>query len=210
MPWFPQLKQDIYRIKKKSVNVDISIGDCTCSDPNVCDEACTCSCTNTCNCSENCTNRQYFQEQKKVKVIKTQHCGWGVEAVEFIKKDDYIIEYVGEVIDNALREMRFRDMKAQGITKFYVFQVASNFNIDAKLKGNESRLINHSCDPNCTVERWEVNGETRLGFFALRAIQPGEELTFDYGDSYEMYDRDRVKCRCGAPNCRGYLGTKKA
>ncbi|MFS7991562.1 putative [histone H3]-lysine(4) N-trimethyltransferase chromatin remodeling SET family [Helianthus anomalus] len=140
------------------------------------------SCTNTCNCSENCTNRQYFQEQKKVKVIKTQHCGWGVEAVEFIKKDDYIIEYVGEVIDNALREMRFRDMKAQGITKFYVFQVASNFNIDAKLKGNESRLINHSCDPNCTVERWEVNGETRLGFFALRAIEPGEELTFDYGD----------------------------
>ncbi|XP_035837059.1 histone-lysine N-methyltransferase ASHR3-like [Helianthus annuus] len=199
MPWSPQLKQDIYRIKKKSVIVDISIGDCT-SDPNVCDEACTCSCTNTCNCSENCTNRQYFQEQKKVKVIMTQHCGWGVEAVEFIKKDDYIIKYVGEVIDNALREMRFRDMKAQGITKFYMVQVGSNFNIDAKLKGGESRLIDHCCDQNCSMENWDVNGETRLGIFALRAIEPGEELTLDYRDKYEMYDRDRVKCRCGAPN----------
>ncbi|MFS7991572.1 putative [histone H3]-lysine(4) N-trimethyltransferase chromatin remodeling SET family [Helianthus anomalus] len=138
----------------------------------------------------------------------TQHCGWGVEAVELIDEGDYIIEYVGEVINDALCEKRFWDMKGKGITKFYMVAVRKDFNIDARFKGNESRFINHSCDPNCTMEKWDVNGETRLGIFAAKTIEPREELTFDY--EYEMYGPDEVECHCGASNCHGYLGTKRS
>ena len=60
------------------------------------------------------------------------------------------------------------------------------------------RYINHSCDPNtffrCTPERAEV--------YALRDIRAGEELTCDYGESQH---EGTLRCRCGAPNCRGYL-----
>ncbi|KAJ0570602.1 putative [histone H3]-lysine(4) N-trimethyltransferase chromatin remodeling SET family [Helianthus annuus] len=65
----------------------------------------------------------------------TQHFGWGVEAVELIDEGDYIIEYVGEVINDALCEKRFWDMKGKGITKFYMVAVRKDFNIDARLKG---------------------------------------------------------------------------
>ncbi|KAI3814700.1 hypothetical protein L1987_14344 [Smallanthus sonchifolius] len=208
-PSYVHIKRNIYRIKNKGYDVDHSIG-CTGCGSHVCYEDCICrsqfiSCTSACKCSENCTNRP-FQEEKKVKVVMTQCCGWGVEAVEYIDKGDFIMEYVGEVINDALCEKRFWDMKGQGITKFYVVAVRKDFNIDAKFKGNESRFINHSCDPNCPMEKWDVNWETRLGIFAAKSIKPGEELTFDYG--YEMYEHDEVECRCGASNCLGYLGTK--
>ena len=52
--------------------------------------------------------------------------------------------------------------------------------IDATRMGGWARFINHSCDPNCRVEKWDVNGEERCAIFALRDIVAGEELTFDY------------------------------
>jgi hypothetical protein len=52
--------------------------------------------------------------------------------------------------------------------------------IDATRMGGLARFINHSCEPNCGVEKWEVNGEERCAIFALRDINSGEELTFDY------------------------------
>lgn len=52
--------------------------------------------------------------------------------------------------------------------------------IDARYVGGIARFANHSCNPNCNVERWEVAGETCCGLFANRAIRPGEEITFSY------------------------------
>lgn len=45
-------------------------------------------------------------------------------------------------------------MKHQGVTNFYVCEVGKDFNIDGTFKGNESRFVNHSCDPNCEMEKW--------------------------------------------------------
>jgi len=70
--------------------------------------------------------------------------------------------------------------------------------IDATRTGRGFRYINHSCDPNtftrCTDERAE--------FYALRDIRRGEELTVDYGDSHHD---GKLRCRCGARNCRGFI-----
>lgn len=63
-------------------------------------------------------------------------------------------------------------------------------------QGALGRFINHSCDPNCETQKWVVRGELAIGLFALRDIQPGEELTFDY--NFERYG-DKV---CDLLSCR--------
>jgi SET domain-containing protein len=77
--------------------------------------------------------------------------------------------------------------------------------IDASVGGNESRWINHSCDPNC--ETFEE--DDRIFVHALRGLQPGEELFYDY----KMIPAERrtkklekeFGCLCGTPKCRGTM-----
>lgn len=52
--------------------------------------------------------------------------------------------------------------------------------IDPTFKGNMARFINHSCDPNCIIEKWHVLGEICVGVFSIKDIKEDEELTFDY------------------------------
>ncbi|KAK9076781.1 hypothetical protein SSX86_005115 [Deinandra increscens subsp. villosa] len=163
------------------------------------------SCSKACGCSEMCTNKP-FRKDKRIKIVLTKHCGWGVEAAESIKKGEFIIEYVGEVISDAMCEQRLWKMKNQGIKNFYMCEVRKNFTIDATVKGNASRFLNHSCGPNCNLEKWDVDGETRVGVFAARSIKVGEPLTYDY--RFVQFGPE-VKCKCGASCCQGYLGSKK-
>jgi SET domain-containing protein len=93
--------------------------------------------------------------------------------------------------------------------------------VDAGLMGNESRFINHSCDPNVEVVRWKLADydEYQIGLFALRDIDEKEELCYDYGwqafssidtkdaESSETVRDDPVKqpCLCAGPSCTGFL-----
>jgi hypothetical protein len=80
---------------------------------------------------------------------------------------------------------------------FYIMELDPGIYVDGKKKGNLSRFINHSCDPNCELsvsilllssltlpylseQRWLVKGRTRIGIFALREIACGEPLSYDY------------------------------
>ncbi|KAF3452908.1 hypothetical protein FNV43_RR03341 [Rhamnella rubrinervis] len=207
-PPYVHIRRNIYLVKKKRDNVDDGTGCTSCT--NTCSENCVCrvqciSCSKACRCSENCTNRP-FRKDKKIKIVKTDLCGWGVEAGESINKGDFIIEYIGEVIDDALCEQRLWDMKYKGVHNFYMCEIRKDFTIDATYKGNGSRFLNHSCNPNCILEKWQVDGETRVGVFASRSIEVGEPLTYDY--RFVQFGPE-VKCCCGAPNCQGYLGTKR-
>ncbi|XP_004298060.1 PREDICTED: histone-lysine N-methyltransferase ASHR3-like [Fragaria vesca subsp. vesca] len=208
-PPYTHIRRNIYLVKKKrddDDDDDVGCSGCT----SVCSVDCVCrlqciSCSKVCRCSENCTNRP-FLEEKKIRIVKTAHCGWGAEAAECIKKGDFIIEYIGEVIDDALCEQRLWDMKYKEVKNFYMCEIRKDFTIDATFKGNPSRFLNHSCDPNCVLEKWEVEGETRVGVFAARSIEVGEALTYDY--RFVQFGPE-VKCYCGASNCQGYLGSKK-
>ncbi|KAH1246908.1 Histone-lysine N-methyltransferase ASHR3 [Glycine max] len=174
----------IRRIKKKRSDADDGAGCTSCSSTSTCSDDCVCrvqciSCSKACRCSENCNNRP-FRKEKKIKIVKTELCGWGVEAAETIDKGGFIIEYIGEVIDDALCEKRLWDMKYRGVQNFYMCEIRKDFTIDATFKGNTSRFLNHSCDPNCVLEKWQVDGETRVGVFAACSIEAGEPLTYDY------------------------------
>lgn len=78
--------------------------------------------------------------------------------------------------------------------------------IDAGPKGNVARFMNHSCSPNCETQKWTVNGDTRVGLFAICDINADSELTFNY--NLECIGEEKKICRCGAPNCSGFIGVK--
>ncbi|XP_017983302.1 PREDICTED: histone-lysine N-methyltransferase ASHR3 isoform X2 [Theobroma cacao] len=207
-PPYVHIKRNVYLVKKKRDDADDDIGCTSCSSD--CSEDCVCrvqciSCSKACRCPETCTNRP-FRKEKKIRIVKTELCGWGVEAAEPINKGDFVIEYIGEVIDDAQCEKRLWDMKYKGVKNFYMCEIRKDFTIDATFKGNTSRFLNHSCDPNCVLEKWQVEGETRVGVFAARSIEVGEPLTYDY--RFVQFGPE-VKCYCGSSNCQGYLGTKR-
>ncbi|XVF47855.1 hypothetical protein PTKIN_Ptkin03bG0143900 [Pterospermum kingtungense] len=196
------MKLDVYLVKKKRNDVEDDIGCKSCSS--TCFEDCVCrvqciSCSKACRCPETCTNRP-FRKEKKIRVVKTELCGWGVEAAEPIKKGDFIIEYIGEVINDAQCEQRLWDMKYKGVKNFYMCEIRKDFTIDATFKGNTSRFLNHSCDPNCVLEK-QVDGETRVGVFAARSIEVGEPLTYDYRYACCQYCLHSLNCCCFCVSC---------
>ncbi|XP_050473903.1 histone-lysine N-methyltransferase NSD2 isoform X3 [Bombus huntii] len=93
-----------------------------------------------------------------------------------------------------------------GLRSLEHIKADNNRMIDAEPKGNLSRFMNHSCSPNCETQKWTVNGDTRIGLFALCDIECGEELTFNYNLACD--GETRKPCLCGAPNCSGFIGLK--
>nr|CAB3456770.1 unnamed protein product [Digitaria exilis] len=155
------------------------------------------------------SNDEYMEYDKPEAMHhgSTEKCGFGLIAEDDIKKGEFVVEYVGEVIDDRACEKRLWQMKRLDDTNFYLCEVSSNMVIDATDKGNMSRFINHSCEPNTEMQKWTVDGETRVGIFALRDIKKGEELTYDYKFVQFGDDQD---CHCGSSNCRKMLGTAKS
>lgn len=79
--------------------------------------------------------------------------------------------------------------------------------LDATEKGSIARFVNHSCEPNCRMVKWVVQGKPRMALFADRDIMTGEELTYDY--NFDPFSAKNVQeCRCGARSCRGILGPR--
>jgi len=130
--------------------------------------------------------------------------GRGVFAAGRIRKGRRIIEYVGQRVTHDEADSRYDD-DAMSRHHTFLFEVDESTVIDAARDGNEARFINHSCDPNCEA----VNEDGRIYIEAIRNIQPGVELTYDYAYpcdeplTPEMFHRYR--CACGAPNCRGTI-----
>ncbi|KAG2665893.1 hypothetical protein I3760_15G029600 [Carya illinoinensis] len=122
-----------------------------------------------------------------------------------VSKGQFLIEYVGEVLDMHAYEARQKDYAFKGHRHFYFMTLNGSEVIDACAKGNLGRFINHSCAPNCRTEKWMVNGEICIGLFALRDIKKDEEVTFDY-NYVRVFGAAAKKCHCGAPQCRGYIG----
>ena len=162
-------------------------------------------CGKSCLLENNCSNKRFQNNQHAdVEVFKTEWKGVGLRARSFIPKDTFIMEYVGEVLDTRLFKKRAKQYAKDNVQHFYFMALSKDQFVDATCKGNISRFINHSCDPNSETQKWTVNGELRVGFFTKRSINPGEEVSFDY--KYERYGNVAQKCFCGSSQCRGWLG----
>ncbi|KAH7285464.1 hypothetical protein KP509_33G029300 [Ceratopteris richardii] len=164
------------------------------------------SCSDGCGCGPSCSNLP-FQKRlgRKLDLVKTEKCGWGLVAAERIKAGDFLIEYVGEVIDDKTCEDRLWGIKERGESNFYMCEINREMVIDATFKGNLSRFINHSCCPNTEMQKWQIDEEVRIGIFAISDIGKGEAISYDY--QFIPFGQDQT-CFCGASACRGKLGRK--
>ena len=144
---------------------------------------------------------------KKAPLFKVRHSpihGYGVFAARRIRKGTTIIEYLGDRISHDEADTRYEDKDPKDNHTF-LFTVDSKTVIDAGVNGNEARYVNHGCDPNCQ----STTEKKRIFIEAIRTIQPGEELAYDYQiqrDDDDPADVDQIfACRCGAKNCRGVM-----
>jgi SET domain-containing protein len=110
------------------------------------------------------------QEYVKTMPKPTNNRGTGLFLQQQAFEGDLITEYCGEIIDFNTYNQRIQALTAQGQSNVYMFQVISGMFIDAAIKGNTARFINHSCSPNCQAQKWHVQGDTRIGIFALRDL----------------------------------------
>ena len=92
--------------------------------------------------------------------------------------------------------MRFDNSKA-----IYLFTLNKKIVLDGNIKSNTAKYINHSCNPNCEVD---ITNE-EIWISSIKAIKKGDELSYDYGYSFDKNDfRDHL-CKCGSKNCIGYI-----
>ncbi|KAJ1815672.1 hypothetical protein LPJ75_002288, partial [Coemansia sp. RSA 2598] len=169
-----------------------------------------------CACGDECVTR-VVQKGSDVRfgIFRTRDKGWGVMARQMIRKGAFVAEYVGEVITFDEAERRGILDAELGVT--YIFDLdksfpsgeVADFSIDAKTHGNVSHFFNHSCDPNMEIRQVFVEHRDprlhRLAFFAVRDIEPNDELTFDYNPTKSSRVDSSTECHCGALNCRGYI-----
>ena len=130
--------------------------------------------------------------------------GYGVFAARRIRKGTTVIEYLGDRVSHDEADARYED-KDPNDNHTFLFTVDSRTVIDGRVGGNEARYINHGCDPNCT----STTQNKRIYVEAIRTIQPGEELAYDYQIERDPDDPPNVDeifaCRCGAAKCRGRM-----
>ncbi|GLD93194.1 hypothetical protein PINS_up001786 [Pythium insidiosum] len=209
------ITENVYVQRKKRKLEEEEIPVCSCQPPlDFTQMGCVENCLNRvalieclegyCPCGDRCDNQRIQRGlMPATKLIDCGRKGLGLKTLEAIRAGDFVAEYMGEIVTEQeyhLRRLRYHNEKHR-----YMMVLSGGEVIDATRMGGLARFINHSCEPNCGVEKWEVDGEERCGIFALRDILPGEELSFDY--KFESFSRLEItQCLCGSLNCRGLIG----
>lgn len=158
-------------------------------------------------CGDNCRNQRFQKHQyAPIQVFDTDNKGYGVRAQAPLKKGTFIYEYIGEVIGEDDFRKRMVEYDQAHIKHFYFMMLTLTAFIDATRKGSLSRFCNHSCNPNAYVDKWVVGRKLKMGIFAKRDIEKGEEITFDY--NVDRYGAQSQPCYCGELNCIGFMGGK--
>jgi len=167
-------------------------------------------CNQRCRCWAHCRNRVIQKGlSNPIQLFRTNGKGWGVRSSKVLSKGTFICEYIGEIISDSDADRRLNDTYLFDLTVVSINSSRKENktigSIDACHYGNISRFINSSCEPNCVPVKVFVDHQDlrfpRIAFFTTKDVEPYEELTFYYGDSFWDVKKEVLKCCCGAPNC---------
>ncbi|KAH9139040.1 hypothetical protein AeRB84_016674 [Aphanomyces euteiches] len=118
-----------------------------------------------------CGNRSLQTlEAPETLVFQTVNRGHGLKSVVLIPKGSTIVEYIGEVINQAMKIDRLAEQAKANEANCYMVELAEGVFIDSRRKGNKSRFINHSCMPNCEMVKVDVGPVSRLAIVAKEDI----------------------------------------
>jgi len=109
--------------------------------------------------------------------------GLGLFAAAPIARGSHLINFVGKLIPTE---------DADKIRSRNLFAIDAKWTINGSPRTNVARYINHSCKPNCVARRYGRS----IRIFARRAIEPGEELTYNYGKEYFQAFIEPSGCKC--------------
>ena len=125
---------------------------------------------------------------KKPYRIGRSRTGLGLFATSRIKKGTRIIRYFGPLLDSKKKE--------DDIENKYLFELGNRWTIDGSVRENIARYINHGCKPNAESD---VKPRKRKVFIrAIKNIEPGEEINYDYGTDYFKAYLKPIGCKCDA------------
>ncbi|WP_166306125.1 SET domain-containing protein [Bradyrhizobium sp. 2S1] len=115
--------------------------------------------------------------------------GLGLFATKPIKKGDKIIRYFGPLLDSKKKD-------EDAIENKYLFELTNRWTIDGSIRENLARYINHACRPNAESD---VRPRKRKVFIrAIKNIEPGDEINYDYGTDYFKAYLKPIGCKCDA------------
>jgi uncharacterized protein len=147
------------------------------------------------------TTRPFEARESKIQ-------GRGVFATRKIEEGTRLIEYKGEVVTDAEADRRYPFEEDERHHTF-LFRLDSGDAIDAGPSRSIAKYINHSCDPNCEA----VEEDGRIFIDAIRDIERGEELVYDYNyvldEPHNAANKKIYPCNCGAKKCRGTILARK-
>ncbi len=115
--------------------------------------------------------------------------GLGLFATKPIKKGAKIIRYFGPLLDS-------KKPKEDAIENKYLFELNGRWTIDGSVRKNIARYINHACKPN--AESDVSARKRRVVIRAIRKIEPGEEINYDYGTDYFKAYLKPIGCKCAS------------
>ncbi|XP_058062686.1 nuclear receptor binding SET domain protein-like isoform X1 [Anopheles bellator] len=207
------LKQS-YRRSLQSKEILDSVCNCCVDDDDPCGIGSSCinratlvECNpKTCSAKNRCMNQCFAKrDYPALEVRRFADRGHGLVTKTNLIQGQFVIEYVGEVINKQEFQRRLNQMEERKEQNFYFLELDAEIFIDAGPKGNLARFINHSCEPNCEIQKWNVGNTRVIGIFALKDINTNDELTFDY--CWEKFG-EKQPCLCGAKKCSGIIGEK--
>lgn len=138
----------------------------------------------------------------------SQIAGFGLFATRKFNCGELIIEYCGELLPSEemvnRRDQLYQLLGARYRKTCYLFRMDDGPVLDATMKGNLSRFINHSCEPNSRSRTVRLKGKNlKLCLFALKDIEPDQEIVFNY--RFPVDDGEKLPCNCGSSKCRGFM-----
>ncbi|EER17513.1 mixed-lineage leukemia protein, mll, putative [Perkinsus marinus ATCC 50983] len=166
--------------------------------------------------------RAQTDDNEVLEVKRSRIHNYGLFAKVRFAKGDMVVEYAGEIVRHSVADCRERYYEEEMLMGqcCYMFRLDEHYVVDATLRGNTARFINHSCNPNCVCKVVEdpvpLASEDDISFrgvvrashkkhimiVAKNDISAGEEITYDYQFAVES---EKLACKCGAPNCLGRL-----
>jgi uncharacterized protein len=126
---------------------------------------------------------------KKPYRVGRSRTGLGLFATKPIKKGSKIVRYFGPLLDS-------RKKKDDAIENKYLFELNNRWTIDGSVRKNIARYINHACKPN--AESDVSPRKRKVVIRAIKNIEPGEEINYDYGTDYFKAYLKPIGCKCDA------------